>query len=215
MNVVRNTCANSCEQSGLYSMKKKTVFTVILITILIFSIFMLSACNQVPEEYRIENFYGTYDKPATDTYDVFIYHKSENIEEYISRSWDIVSIDGSNFSYRSRFTNEIVEDTYDPLILAEIKVLIEKFGSSVTVEKKRIVLNDPNIVIQYNKTQYYEDSEYQTLALIQNKDEVGCGRYIDIDDEKNVKVFCAFLTSTAVDENGVEFTIHVNKFFKK
>lgn len=196
-------------------MKNKFVFTVFLAAILIFSIFTFSACNQVPEEYRIENFYGTYDKPATDTYDVFIYHKSENIEETISRSWDIVSIDGSNFSYRSPFTNEVVEDTYDPLILGEIKSLIEKAGSSVTVEKKQIVLNDPNIVIQYNKTQYYEDSEYQTLALIQNKDEVGCGRYIDIDDEKNVKVFCAFLTATAVDASGVEFTIHVNKFFKK
>ena len=32
---------------------------------------------------------------------------------------------------------------------------------------------------------------------------------------KNEKVFCVFLTSTAVDANGVEFTIHVNKFFKK
>lgn len=34
-------------------------------------------------------------------------------------------------------------------------------------------------------------------------------------DKKNIKVFCAFLTSTAVDENGVEFTIHDNKYLKK
>lgn len=212
MNVVRNTCANSCEQSGLYSMKKKTVFTVILITISIFSIFMLSACNQVPEEYRIENFYGTYDKPATDTYDVFIYHKSENIEEYISRSWDIVSIDGSNFSYRSRFTNEIVEDTYDPLILAEIKSSMEKIGSSVTVDKKRIVLNDSNIVIPYKKTRYIEDVD--SLYLYDDKVDVGLGRYMDIDGEKNIKVFGTYLSSTAKNESGIDFTIIVAKYYK-
>ena len=195
-------------------MKNKFVFTIFLATILIFSIFTFSACNQVPEEYRIENFYGTYDKPATDTYEVQIYHIEENVENCTSRIWRILSIDGSNFSYRKPFTNEIVKDTYDPLILAEIKVLIEKFGSSVTVEKKRIVLNDPNIVIQYNKTQYYEDSEYQTLALIQNKDEVGCGRYIDIDDEKNIKVFGTYLSSTAKNESGIDFTIRVTRYYK-
>ena len=194
-------------------MKNKFVFTVFLATILIFSIFAFSACNQVPEEYRIENFYGTYDKPATDTYDVFICHKSENIEEYISESWDIVSIDGSNFSYRSRFTNEIVEDTYDPLILAEIKSLMEKIGSSVTVEKKRIVLNDSNIVIPYKKTLYIEGAD--SLYLYDDKVDVGLGRYMDIDGEKNIKVFETYLLSTAMNENGIDFTIVVAKYYKK
>lgn len=189
-------------------MKNKFVFTIFLATILIFSIFTFSACNQVPEEYRIENFYGTYDKPATDTCIVFIYHKSENIEETISESWDIVSIDGSNFSYRSPFTNEVVEDTYDPLILGEIKSLIEKAGSSVTVEKKRIVLNDSNIVMPYGRTQYYEGEDY-TLLYNSNED-IGCGKYMDIDGEKDVKVFGVILTSKAIDKNGVEFSIIIN-----
>ena len=193
-------------------MKNKFVFTIFLATILIFSIFTFSACNQVPEEYRIENFYGTYDKPATDTYDVFIYHKSENIEEYISRSWDIVSIDGSNFSYRSRFTNEIVEDTYDPLILAEIKSSMEKIGSSVTVDKKRIVLNDSNIVIPYKKTLYYEDDG--SLFLYDDKTDVGRGCYMDIDGEKNIKVFGTYLLSTAKNESDMDFTIIVAKYYK-
>ena len=187
--------------------------TILVVLIMLFSIFAFSACNQVPEEYRIESFYGTYDKPATDTYIVFIYHKSENIEEYRSRSWDIVSIDGSNFSYRSRVTNEIVEDTYDPLILGEIKSLMEKIGSSVTVEKKRIVLNDSNIVIPYKKTLYYEDDG--SLFLCSDKTEVGRGCYMDIDGEKNIKVFETYLLSTAINENGIDFTIVVAKYYKK
>lgn len=193
-------------------MKNKFVFTIFLATILIFSVFTFSACNQVPEEYRIENFYGTYDKPATDTYEVQIYHIEENVENCTSRIWRILSIDGNNFSYRKPFTNEIVEDTYDPLILAEIKALMEKFGSSVTVEKKQIVLNDPNIVIPYKKTLYIEDVD--SLYLYDDKVDVGLGRFMNIDGEKNIKVFGTYLSSTAKNESGIDFTIIVAKYYK-
>lgn len=193
-------------------MKNKFVFTIFLATILIFSIFTFSACNQVPEEYRIENFYGTYDKPATDTYDVFINHSDEILENNITEIWSIVSIDGSSFSYRSPFTNEIVEDTYDPLILAEIKSLMKKIGSSVTVEKKRIVLNDPNMVIPYKKTLYIEDVD--SLYLYDDKVDVGLGRFMNIDGEKNIKVFGTYLSSTAKNESGIEFTIRVTRYYK-
>ena len=185
---------------------------ILALLIMLVSIFTFSACNQVPEEYRIESFYGTYDKPATDTYDVFINHSDEILENNITEIWSIVSIDGSSFSYRSQFTNEIVEDTYDPLILAEIKSLMEKIGSSVTVEKKRIVLNDPNIVIPYKKTLYIEGAD--SLYLYDDKVDVGLGRYMDIDGEKNIRVFGTYLSSTAKNESGIEFTIRIIRYYK-
>lgn len=37
---------------------------------------------------------------------------------------------------------------------------------------------------------------------------------MDIDGEKDVKVFGVILTSKAIDKNGVEFSIIINKFYK-
>ena len=51
-------------------MTKKKSSTIMLTIVLAISAIALSACNQVPEEYKIKNFYGTYNQFAVDTYDV-------------------------------------------------------------------------------------------------------------------------------------------------
>ena len=52
-----------------------------LTIVLAISAIALSACNQVPEEYKIKNFYGTYNQFADDTYDVWINHTEEDVEK--------------------------------------------------------------------------------------------------------------------------------------
>lgn len=64
----------------------------------------------------------------------------------------------------------------------------------------------------YGRTQYYEGEGY-TLLYNSNED-IGCGKYMDIDGENDVKVFGVILTSKATDKNGVEFSIIINKFYK-
>ena len=130
-------------------MTKKKSSTIMLTIVLAISAIALSACNQVPEEYKIKNFYGTYNQFADDTYDVWINHIEEDVEKCIINYWQIVSVDESKFIYKDPATNENAEGEYNSELLAEVKRLMMKIGTSVTVGKKAII--DKMIDIKTNK----------------------------------------------------------------
>ena len=163
-------------------MIKKKSSTIMLTIVLAISAIALSACNQVPEEYKIKNFYGTYDKFADDTFLMWISHIEDDVEKSFALRWDVVSIDEGRFVYKEFSTNKIIESTYNPVLLAEAKRLMEKIGTSVTVEKKVITLNDSATTIKYNKTIY--DDHPKMLLLCQGGKDVSCGAYKDLADEK-------------------------------
>ena len=198
-------------------MTKKKISTILLAIVLAISAIALSACNQVPEEYKIKNFYGTYNQFAEDSYPVLIYHKDEDVEKFVSKRWDIVSIDGDSFVYKDPVTRENVEGTDDPILLSEVKRLMERIGTSVTVDKKKIVMNDSNISIAYKRTVYYDNVtiENRLLSLYNKTNEIGVCRYMKMGDDNYVGVFGVFQTSEIVDENGVKFNITVTKYFIK
>ena len=74
-------------------MTQKKSSTIMLTIVLAISAIALSACNQVPEEYKIKNFYGTYDKFADDTFLMWISHIEDDVEKSFALRWDVVSID--------------------------------------------------------------------------------------------------------------------------
>ena len=173
----------------------------------------LSACNQVPEEYKIKNFYGTYDKFADDTFLMWISHIEDDVEKSFALRWDVVSIDEGRFVYKEFSTNKIIESTYNPVLLAEAKRLMEKIGTSVTVEKKVITLNDSATAIKYNKTIYNDHPKM--LLLCQGGKDVSCGAYKDLADEKNVCVFSVYLKSVIVLDDGKDYSVSITRDFRK
>ena len=194
-------------------MIKKKSSTIMLTIVLAISAIALSACNQVPEEYKIKNFYGTYNQFADDTYDVWINHIEEDVEKCIINYWQIVSVDESKFIYKDPATNENAEGEYNSELLAEVKRLMMKIGTSVTVGKKAITLNDSATTIKYNKTIY--DDHPKMLLLWQGGKDVSCGAYKDLADEKNVCVFNVYLKSNIVLEDGTDYSLSVAKCFRK
>ena len=194
-------------------MIKKKSSTIMLAIVLAISAIALSACNQVPEEYKIKNFYGTYDKFADDTFLMWISHIEDDVEKSFALRWDVVSIDEGRFVYKEFATNKIIESTYNPVLLAEAKRLMEKIGTSVTVEKKVITLNDSATTIKYNKTIY--DDHPKMLLLCQGGKDVSCGAYKDFADEKNVCVLNVYLKSNIVLEDGTDYSLSVAKCFRK
>ena len=194
-------------------MTKKKISTIMLTIVLAISAIALSACNQVPEEYKIKNFYGTYNQFADDTYDVWINHIEEDVEKCIINYWQIVSVDESKFIYKDPATNENAEGEYNSELLAEVKRLMMKIGTSVTVGKKAIMLNDSATTIKYNKTIY--DDHPKMLLLCQGGKDVSCGAYKDLADEKNVCVFSVYLKSVIVLDDGKDYSVSITRDFRK
>lgn len=194
-------------------MTKKKSSTIMLTIVLAISAIALSACNQVPEEYKIKNFYGTYDKFADDTFLMWISHIEDDVEKSFALRWDVVSIDEGRFVYKEFSTNKIIESTYNPVLLAEAKRLMEKIGTSVTVEKKVITLNDSATTIKYNKTIYNDHPKM--LLLCQGGKDVSCGAYKDLADEKNVCVFSVYLKSVIVLDDGKDYSVSITRDFRK
>ena len=194
-------------------MIKKKSSTIMLTIVLAISAIALSACNQVPEEYKIKNFYGTYDKFADDTFLMWISHIEDDVEKSFALRWDVVSIDEGRFVYKEFSTSKIIESTYSPVLLAEAKRLMEKIGTSVTVEKKVITLNDSATTIKYNKTIYNDHPKM--LLLCQGGKDVSCGAYKDLADEKNVCVFSVYLKSVIVLDDGKDYSVSITRDFRK
>ena len=92
-------------------MTKKKISTILLAIVLAISAIALSACNQVPEEYKIKNFYGTYDKFADDTFLMWISHIEDDVEKSFALRWDVVSIDEGRFVYKDFSTKSLKAHT--------------------------------------------------------------------------------------------------------
>ena len=193
-------------------MKNKFVFTIFLATILIFSIFTFSACNQVPEDYKIEKFYGDYNNQLNEycTVSITFFDKSFNaINGYM---WDIISVNGDTFVYRDRFTGEHKEKQFDATVLNTVNELMQRLNTSINVSKNKIRLNASNTILCFNKTKY-DESQNREMVYDGSQD-IGAGLYKNIEEESNVQVFAvALVSNVTVDE--IKYKIAAVKEYRR
>ena len=193
-------------------MRKKTVFTVILITILIFSVFVFSACNQPPEDYKIENFYGDYNNQVSEYCTVSITFFDKNFDAINGYMWDIISVNGDTFVYRDRFTGEHKEKQFDVNVLNAVNELMQRLNTSINVSKNTIRLNASNTILRFNKTKY-DESQNREMVYDGSQD-IGAGSYRNIEEESNVQVFAvALVSNVTVDE--IKYKIAVVKEYRR
>ena len=186
-------------------MRKKTVFTVILITILIF-------CNQPPEDYKIENFYGDYNNQVSEYCTVSITFFDKNFDAINGYMWDIISVNGDTFVYRDRFTGEHKEKQFDVNVLNAVNELMQRLNTSINVSKNTIRLNASNTILRFNKTKY-DESQNREMVYDGSQD-IGAGSYRNIEEESNVQVFAvALVSNVTVDE--IKYKIAVVKEYRR
>ena len=193
-------------------MRKRTVFTVVLITILIFSVFVFSACNQTPEDYKIEKFYGDYNNQVSEYCTVSITFFDKNFNAINGYMWDIISVNGDTFVYRDRFTGEHKEKQFDVNVLNAVNELMQRLNTSINVSKNKIRLNASSTILRFNKTKY-DESQNREMVYDGSQD-IDVGLYKNIEEESNVQVFAvALVSNVTVDE--IKYKIAVVKEYRR
>lgn len=187
----------------------KTKFFLAILIMLV-SIFTFSACNQSPEDYKIEKFYGDYNNQLNEycTVSITFFDKSFNaINGYM---WDIISVNGDTFVYRDRFTGEHKEKRFDATVLNTVNELMQRLNTSINVSKNKIRLNASNTILRFNKTKY-DESQNREMVYDGSQD-IGAGLYKNIEEESNVQVFAvALVSNVAADEINYKIAV-INEY---
>ena len=185
---------------------------ILALLIMLFSIFTFSACNQVPEDFKIEKFYGDYDNRLNEycTVSITFFDKSFNATN--GYMWDIISVNGDTFVYRDRFTGEHKEKQFDATVLNTVNELMQRLNTSINVSKNKIRLNTSNTILRFNKTKY-DESQNREMVYDGSQD-IGAGFYKNIEEESSVQVFAvALVSNVTVDE--IDYKIAVINEYRR
>ena len=193
-------------------MTKKKISTILLTIVLAISAIALSACDQVPEEYKIEKFYGEFSKGMDECYHVTIGYFDEEMQAMAGEAWDVFSISKGTAVCRDNFTGERIEKTYKEAVLEEANRLMSQLGTSVTVSKKTIRLNDSNTVLHFTRT-WYDENQQRVLVFNSNQD-IAQGVYKAASEGVSEQVFSVALVSEVVVDN-VSYKVVVNKDYRR
>lgn len=183
---------------------------ILALLIMLVSIFAFSACNQSPEEYKIEKFYGDYNNRLNEycTVSITFFDKSFNATN--GYMWDIISVNGDMFVYRDRFTGEHKEKQFDATVLNTVNELMQRLNTSINVSKNKIRLNASNTILRFNKTKY-DESQNREMVYDGSQD-IGAGLYKNIEEESNVQVFAvALVSNVTVDEINYKIAV-INEY---
>lgn len=194
--------------------KTSRILVAMLAVLVIATSVMLCACDNTPSEYKPKRFYGTYAKPLNEKY-YLSYEKwfGDMQSSYEADVCTIASVGEDSYKYYNQNANAWLDKECDSELANEIKVLMDELNTTVTVQKNKIILNDTNIEIEYDKTAYLSDAipEYVggVAAFYNGKENVGIGFY-----ENGIPAFVvAVRVSGILPASGDQYAITLSREF--
>ena len=133
-------------------------------------------------------------------------------KQWRERHGTFFSISKDTAVCRDNFTGERIEKTYKEAVLEEASRLMSQLGTSVTVSKKTIRLNDSNTVLRFTRTWY--DENQQRVLVFNSKQDIAQGAYSLASDGISEQVFSVALVSEVVVDN-VSYKVVVNKDYRR